>query len=435
MIFLRRALQRRLNELRATLEAAAVDDLAIRLNRHGRDRMAAMWEVAVLHALSLRGTLANEEPLPSGRRPDIRFNGGGTAFTADVTCVSDEGLDDANPYRELSQEIEAAKTRLGMPIGGVDLRVGARIEKVKGGERRSLRLPPRKRIREFVRDEIVPRLREQMKAGETVFRIAIEDDNVSIALSIDPTRGHYSSGGYAAYDVPASLTKNPLWNALRKKADQLQGATGVTGIIVGNGGCASLRDLTHTRGGIGPGDISAELLRQYTSVDFVLLLTINEEPWSFGRIGPPKRWVEPLLIMRDATGAAPLEALFRAALADLPFPDLMPQNAALRAREDDYDLGHHGGYGMAGSKLRIGSREFAEILAGIRTIQDDGAKYVNLKPTKDRRPNIFEATVLRNLQSGRLPKTITVVKTGEDDDDDWIEIEFGDPDPAISPLR
>ena len=435
MIFTRRALQRRLNELRATLEAAAVDDLAARLNRHGRDRMAAMWEVVVLHALSLRGALANEEPLPSGRRPDIQFDSGGIAFTADVTCVSDEGLDDANPYQELSQEIEAAKTRLGMPIGGVDLRVGAKTEKVKGGERRSLRLPPRKRIREFVRNEIVPRLREQMKAGETVFRIVIEDDDVSIALSIDPARGHHSSGGYAAYDVPASLTKNPLWNALRKKADQLQGATGMTGIIVGNGGCASLRDLSRTRRDIGPGDISAELLRQCTSIDFVLLLTISEEPWSFARIGPPKRWVEPLLIMRDPAGAVPLEALFRDALADLPYPDLMPQNAALRAREDDYDLGHHGGYGMGGGKLRIGSREFTEILAGLRTIRDDGAKYVGSRPVRDRRPNMFEAAVLRNIQSGRLPKAITVVKTGEDDDDDWIEIEFGDADPAISPLR
>lgn len=48
---------------------------------------------------------------------------------------------------------------------------------------------------------------------------------------------------------------------------------------------------------------------------------------------------------------------------------------------------------------------------------------------------MFEAAVQRNIQSGRLPKAITVVKTGEDDDDDWIEIEFGDADPAISPLR
>lgn len=74
-----------------------------------------------------------------------------------------------------------------MPIGGEDPRVGTRTEKVRGGERRSLRLPPRRRVRDFVRDAIVPRLKEQAGAGQTAFR-------VSMALTIDPARGHYSSG-------------------------------------------------------------------------------------------------------------------------------------------------------------------------------------------------------------------------------------------------
>ena len=190
MIFSRRSLQRRLDDLRRSLPDTTVESLATRLNRPDRDRMAAMWEVAILHGLSLCGSLANEEALETGRRPDIRFDDGRLAFTADVTCVSDEGLDELNPYYELSREIEAAKTKLGMPIGGVDLRVRDRTEKVKGGERRSLRLPPRKRIPEFVRDEIVPRLREQMSRGEKVFRVEIDDEKAGIVLSIDPSRGH-----------------------------------------------------------------------------------------------------------------------------------------------------------------------------------------------------------------------------------------------------
>ena len=222
---------------------------------------------------------------------------------------------------------------------------------------------------------------------------------------------------------------------MRKKADQLRGADGMTGIIVGNGDCAILSELPKRRGDVGPGDIATELLRQCTSVDFVLLLTILEEVHHFGRIGPPKRWVEPLLIVRDETLGGQLQDFFRGVLSSLPYPDSMPVNAARRAREDDYDLGHHGGYGMEGGKIRIGSREFTEILAGLRTIKDDGAKYVGIRPTKDRRPNMFEAAVVRNLQAGRLPKTITFVRTDENDDDDWIEIEFGEPDPAISPLK
>lgn len=47
----------------------------------------------------------------------------------------------------------------------------------------------------------------------------------------------------------------------------------------------------------------------------------------------------------------------------------------------------------------------------------------------------MQGYILRNLMEGRLPSSIDVVKTGEDDSDDWVEIKFGDIDPAISPLR
>lgn len=50
MIYQRRALQRRLDELRGVLGGETVDELAKRLNRAGKDRVAAMWELVVLHA-------------------------------------------------------------------------------------------------------------------------------------------------------------------------------------------------------------------------------------------------------------------------------------------------------------------------------------------------------------------------------------------------
>src|SRR5438552_17661 len=124
MIFARRALQRRLDELRKVLPSAVVAGWATRLNVPGRDRLSAMWEVAVIHALSKLGEVEVETALASGRRPDVAFSGS-TAFVADVTAVSDEGLDDANPFSELLGEIERAKSKLGLQIGGVDLNVAS----------------------------------------------------------------------------------------------------------------------------------------------------------------------------------------------------------------------------------------------------------------------------------------------------------------------
>jgi len=433
MIFARRALQRRLNELRATLDGDVVDKLAARLNRPSKDRLAAMWEVAVLHGLARCGTLRNEAPLSSGRRPDVSFDNGALRLTADITAVSDEGLDDDNPYFELSELIERAKTKLGLPIGGVDLRVKSKRDQSARGTRTVLRLPPRKQLQTFVRDQIVPRLRDQMSADEKLLRIAIDDNEVGLDITIDPARSPYSSGGFAAYDVPKIKDRNPLYNALRAKAAQLRGAEGVTGVIIGDGDCAALTDRPTNWDEVSAAAISEEFLRQHSSIDFVLLLTIREvrQPWPCAE--PAQRRVHPMLVVRAGCQAKnQLNTLFTTMLAYRAVA--MPVNAALRAREPGYDLGHHGGYTMGGKKIRISSRELIEILAGLRTLEDNGAKHIEARRSRPRQPNPVQIAFLRKLQQGRLPAVITVLKTDEDDDDDWVEFEFGDRDPAISPL-
>ena len=90
---------------------------------------------------------------------------------------------------------------------------------------------------------------------------------------------------------------------------------------------------------------------------------------------------------------------------------------------------------MEGKKVRIGARELAEILAGRRSIADDGVKFPEHRTDRPRRPNIVQSMFERKLREGRLPRSITVLHTDEDDSDDWIEFDFGDADPAISPLE
>ena len=90
---------------------------------------------------------------------------------------------------------------------------------------------------------------------------------------------------------------------------------------------------------------------------------------------------------------------------------------------------------MEGSKVRIGARELAEILAGRRSIADDGIKFPEHRTDKAPQPNLVQIMFERKLREGRLPTLITVLHTDEDDSDDWIEFDFGDADPAISPLK
>ena len=437
MIYRRRALQRRLDELRDALDGEAVDRLAERLNRPGKDRVAAMWELVVLHGLSKCGHLQNEVALASSRRPDILFEQRMLRLIADVTAVSDEGLDKDNPYHELSQLIESAKSKLKLPIGGLDLRVRARQERTKRGTRTVLRLPPRGELQGFVRQAIVPQLREQMTAGTFPLRIAIDDDDVGLDITIDPTKSPCNTCSFAAYDVPQIKDRNPLYSALKAKAEQLRGADSITGIIVGDGDCVALSGRSGSWGEVSAKHIVAEFLRQFSSIDFVLLLSVRESRHGWAPYPSPVRQNDANLLVREEFDArSELNTLLHAMIAHFPTPAMMPVNGALRAREDDYDTGHHGGYSMSGSNVvRIGLREFTEIFAGLRSLQDNGAKRVEAARKLSQKANPFQGVVLRNLKAGRLPESIVIIKTGEEDNDDWVEIRFGDIDPAIAPLR
>lgn len=73
--------------------------------------------VAKCHSLSRVGTVFHEVPLPGGRKPDISFTYPGentVGFIADVTAISDEGLHNANPVQDLSQELVRLAHRVGL---------------------------------------------------------------------------------------------------------------------------------------------------------------------------------------------------------------------------------------------------------------------------------------------------------------------------------
>lgn len=436
MIYQRRALQRRLNELRDELGDNVIDKLADRLNRAGKDRLAAMWELVVLHGLSKCGHVQSEVVLASLRQPDILFEQGPLRLTADVTTVSDEGLDNANPYEELGKMIEVAKCKLRLPIGGLDLQVLSKRTKTPRGSHTVLRLPPRKNLQEFVDSTITPQLRAQIAEGSFPLRISIDDGDVGLDITIDPTRSPISSGGFESYDLPQIKDRNPLYNALKAKAAQLQGAEGIRGVIVGDGDSVSLTRLKRGSYEVSTRQIVDEFFRQFSSIDFVLILSVREHRQ--GWVKTPGRQNEVTLIVRESCAAAPeLEALFEKMVVSFPMPAMMPVNGARRAREQGYFLGHHGGYSMstAPRKVRLGLREFTEIFAGLRTLQDGGAINVTAARANPPEHNFLRGFVLKNLEEGRLPQSIEIIKGTEDESDDWVEIYFDEVDPAIAPLR
>ena len=416
----------------------ATSKLAVRMNDPGKDRLAVMWEVVVLHALSKLGTLQHEIPLSSGRKPDVNFSDGHLLITADIRAVSDESLHEQNPVQELSDLIEKEKTRLGLAIGGLKLKIESSTEHSSRGRKVVLRIPERKRLSMFVRDKVVPELKRQIREGIRSPSFTVDDGTTLIHVLIDPDESPYSSTSYASYDQPLVRDRNPLYNALHDKAKkQLRNAPGLVGVIVGDGDSKTLADPMSGSGAITGRAIAEEFLRQHTSIHFVLLLSVREQQHVWPRVHDQKRWLSAEVVYSKSSSPPPeLEVLFHRMMELLPEPVVMPINAARRAREQGYGLGHHGGYKVSGNRVKSSAREVLEVLAGRCTVDEINGKYDELTHGRSAGPpNSMPRWIELYLGQGRMPTKISVIKTDENQSDDWIEFEFGPPDPAITPFR
>ncbi|GAK70669.1 hypothetical protein RRU01S_13_00070 [Agrobacterium rubi TR3 = NBRC 13261] len=397
--------------------------------------MAAMWETVVFSGLSKCGVLDHEVALVSGRRPDIRFSSADLTFVADVTCVSDSGLDEQNPYRELMRLLSEAQARLGLPSGGLDLKVRSQDVVSRRGKRRVLRLPPKNKLPEFIRDEIVPSLRTQIEEKASPLRVVIDDGGAGLEITINPDGSQYTTGSYAPYSFPTIKDQNPLFNALKQKAGQLRGSKGITGVIVGDGDCGALSSNRLARDTVPAEDIARDFLRQYSSVDFVLMIAVQDD---IGSIMPLQHVnsLKPILVTRDnGQLRQQLAHVFERMLSDFPKPVESAVNGALRAAEAGYDLGLHGGSEVGGNKIRVSAREMMEVLAGMRTFDDRGALNIEAAREAPEPPSRITTAFLGMLATGRLPSKMTVIRTGDDESDHWVEFEFDQADPAISPFR
>ncbi len=439
MIFSRRSLQSCLDDIRGKVDDAVLKTLIAKLNRANEQRLPAMWELLVIRGLIDQGDLTIEEKQPTGREPDLSF-AGDISFVADITTVSDKGRDEVNPYDELSQQIEKQKTKLGLPIGGVDIRVGHYRERAGRGQRTNLKLPRRGKIANFVAKRIIPEVKRQIPLTNDPILVEINEPDVEVTVSIKRHSDGYSSGGFAAYSSPQSLDRNPLYNALKSKYDQLRNINGYTGIIVCDSDTECLRKPSIGTGysEVTGARIIEHFLNQNSSIDFVLAITIHEErrmPLQFDPV--ERRPYAVLRVQKDFAETQALEDVCTGIVGSLPTAICTPLNGARRALEQIPQLGFHGGCSMSSggtalgiAKVKISAREWMDLMSGKITFErlsemNDWAAPGSNEPGK--KPNPF---LLANSR-GQLPVSINVI-SGVPKDDDWIEIEFGPPDAAVS---
>jgi len=426
-VFSRRAVQERLHALASVLDPDQGDALAVRLNTPGGDRLAAMWEVIFLHAFSQVGNLKVEQVLANGKRPDVAFtfpDGCSVGLVADITAVSDEGLDKENPIQQLYAEIAREARKAGLPPGGISYRTESRREPVGGGDKVFLRLPSPGEFPTFLKDHIRPFLRQAKIEGAQVAPLVIDTPKVSLSIAYDGSQ--FSTGSYPSYDHATSLEANPIMNRLKGKASgQLKdiGLNALKGVIVCDADCANMRfrSTSPPQGTFSPEAIARKFLQTNTSFDFVIFATVRSERQGF--VPSEVHTLEVLLItLAEGKKEERMKSLCLALIPHIPTPIKNITNAALRCREEGVGENSIGGYHMSCNHVRVSARALMDVLSGKMSVQEWESEHKwSVNPF-----------LMRTMEGRGIVKAELMF--GGDKDDDDIEFTFGSHDAAMAPF-
>ncbi len=437
----RRILQPILEENARLLTAEQSRTHVTRLNgADAADSLACEYEVLILNALAKAkvGSVEHEPHLPGRRRPDLLFratSGPTFEFIADITTVSDEGFRKENPLDLLDAEFSQLVRRLALASGGFHFDVGGCLAARREGERMLLKLPRKADIPRFARQHLTGFLRGIQKEPLRPATIAFRTAEIELKVTYDPARRPSFSANYPSFSVPYSLRNNPVAQRLENKARKLKqsGYAGIGGVILCDGDCAILRGLGSSFTHYSEAAIMAEFFRRHASVTFVLCLTVKE-PSPYARRTPPAFKTRLFINARGRHRCPlPLQELLRDLPSLLAPPQSTPARALdlLRSRFPSRGWSFYGEFSMTRNTIRISARSLIELLAG----EHDLGRFLGAHGfvPSEQSPdaiNFFKG----KLQEGRTIRAARIEKDPARDDD-WLVLEFGEADPAISPFR
>lgn len=434
-IFRRRLMQNMLDDL-TFLPPDDRQKLADRLNQRHPDRMAAMWELVFLWGLSRVGRVDHEAELDNGRRPDLRYHQDDLAFIADVTALSDTGLEDQAGVQQLWGDILRIGRKHGFSGNGLSLDVESTRVGAYGDTVVDVHLPEPKDRARVMKTHVEPFLRAHRQTQEAI-SLVVDEPSVRFTLSYIPGQ-LYATCSHAAYTVPGSLKDNPLARRIKAKTGQLRGAPAdlPRGLIV----CDAGSDLMRRKDNLNGQDysrrhIALDALEATTAIDFVLMVSVVAER----KILDPRttyQWRSDFVASRRAMMegrladgmAARIEGVFREMFGRLPPLVNDAMNVAHRVLEAE-GPNMIGGYRWEGDMFKISSRAVMDLLAGTLSQNDFQEAYGWHPDDPHGARNPFAMAKAR----GQLIRSVNI-EASQDSDDDWLVVQFGRPDPAVTPF-
>jgi hypothetical protein len=432
-IFARRVLQRLIDENSKVLNREQTLKLVKALNRADEHSLGFEWEVVLINVLSKFGKVEYEPDLGGTSRPDIKFESGYKdkfSFVADIATVSDRGIEEYNPSWDFNRELMRLANKYKLKLNCFFVGIRGEDEGESYDRKIKLKIPSKGNFGEFFNNDFKAFLKE-ISGNPGVSRSFIpKTASIGVSVTYNPAQSA-SIMHLPAYTIPYSLTRNPLYRVLNEKAKQLKKANynGVMAIFLCDGGCNSLNNDGHARNSYATKQIIDNFFRRHPSISFVLTFTIKKEQYVYSRRNP--RGTILLYENSAAEHKIDFQSTFLAKELRKFLPD--PVNDAnyvvsnLTHPSRKVGLSFNGGVQMTEKTIRFSSRALLMFLAGEtdqKKFFDENHLFDSLLCSPGK--NFFA----QQLNEGKLIKSIKLQKTNEDDD--WIEIEFGIPDPAIS---
>jgi hypothetical protein len=399
-----------------------------KLNSSSESAYAATeWEVVILHTIARFGKLRHEPQLGGRSKLDIIFEDSAFSFGADVTTISDRGLDERNPIRKLEERLKHIYESNGISEGGIALAsvdISPSMGRVPKG---SSIVPPVSEFEKIVFNDSFYQWISTLKASpgqSSEHRIIYRNPLSLIVFTYIPGRCGAWCSEYTNYRITKSLSHNPLYNALAAKASQLKhgGFPGPVGVVVCDGGAEVLQESFS--GGISARDVISEFFRRHTSVDFVAIFALRNINTSTIR----QRVESRIYVAREGSWFKEMNLLFSRITSALP---QVMQSAENATNELKFWEGRKR-IRLGGMKMSIGVNGIREVRMLTRTLLDVlsgrlSQEHLNESYRYGNGKGLFEhlARVGSLIESSRVERK-------PDEDEDEIIFTFGRPDPAAS---
>lgn len=220
-IFSKRILHEMLNQNAHFLSKKQLREHVNKLNGCDENPLSTEWETIILNTFSKIGCVRYEQSFGGNKHPDLFFQSNDTSnisFLADITTVSDAGYEKNNPVKAFIDEAKRILKKSGVKLNGFHYKIGG----VKGKRSMLSKIPATGRFHSFFKSPdfkgFISKIKKDPASQQSMCFVS---ENVEIRFYYNP-QGKYFSGRHPSYNTAHSLTNNPVYNALKSKAQQLK---------------------------------------------------------------------------------------------------------------------------------------------------------------------------------------------------------------------